>query len=353
MINVAALFHIVGRFLLALGGVLLIPLSISLAAGEDLQPFLYTIAISCGIGALLLYLTRGPEKDFSQREAILLVFLIWILSSTIGCLPFYFSPWFSGFTDAFFEATSGFTTTGATILPDVEVLPMGLQFWRCITHWLGGMGIVLLGIAILPLVGMGGMSLYRAEFSGAKSEKLKPRIKETALALWKIYFAITAALYISLRIAGMGPFDAICHTFSTLGTGGFSTRTASIAAFDSPAIEAVIIVFMFLAGINFTLHYRLWIERRAGSFFSDIELRFYTLILFAVTAAIVISLVMMNGYALSSAFRVSLFQVFSIMTTTGFVTDNFENWSSFAQLMLLALMFIGGSTGSTSGGLKV
>jgi trk system potassium uptake protein len=352
MLHLTALFNIAGRFLMVLAGVMLIPLLISLFAGEDPKPFIYTVAVTGLIALLFQKNAKKSKKDFSQREAILLVVLIWISSSLLGCLPFYFSPWFPGFTDAFFEATSGFTTTGATTLAEVEVLPMGLQFWRCMTHWLGGMGIVLLGIAVLPLVGMGGVPLYRAEFSGAKSEKLKPRIKETALALWKIYFAITVALYLSLRFAGMQPFDALCHTFSTLGTGGFSTRTGSIADFNSVAIETVIVFFMFLAGINFTLHYRLWVERRPGSFFSDIELRFYTLIFLSVTAAIVISLVFQNNYSLTAALRASLFQVCSILTTTGFVTSNFGTWSSFAQLMLLSLMFMGGCTGSTSSGLK-
>jgi trk system potassium uptake protein TrkH len=232
------------------------------------------------------------------------------------------------------------------------VLPQNLQFWRCFSHWLGGMGIVLLGIAILPLVGIGGMPLYRAEFSGAKSEKLKPRITETALALWRIYFALTLAEYLALRWAKMSPFDAVCHTFSTLGTGGFSTRTASIAAFDSTTVESIIIIFMLLAGMNFTLHYRLWMERRPKSFFADIELRFYLLIVFVASGAILLSLILQDQISLPTALRGSLFQVCSIMTTTGFVTADFELWSPLPQLILLALMFIGGCTGSTAGGMK-
>jgi len=269
-----------------------------------------------------------------------------------GCLPFYFSPHFAGFTDAFFEATSGFTTTGATILADVEILPHNLQFWRCFSHWLGGMGIVLLGIAILPIVGIGGMPLYRAEFSGAKSEKLKPRITETALALWKIYFALTAAEYLALRWAGMDPFDAACHTFSTLGTGGFSTYTASIAAFNSITVESIIVLFMLLAGINFTLHYRLWVERRPRRFLFDVELRFYLLVALAATVLITFGLLLQDRFSLSEAVRSSAFQVTSIMTTTGFTTRNFELWNPLAQLLLLSLMFVGGCTGSTAGGLK-
>ena len=194
---------------------------------------------------------------------------------------------FHRFTDAIFESVSGFTTTGATILSDVEVLTPAVQFWRCFTHWLGGLGIVLLGVAILPLVGHGGMYLYRAEFSGAKSEKLKPRITETALALWRIYFAMTALLYGLLRWAGMSHFDALCHTFSTLGTGGFSTRTASVAAFESPLIQYILIAFMLLAGISFIQHYRFFIEGKPGRVIRDIEIQTYLLL--AVAASVLIA----------------------------------------------------------------
>jgi len=214
------------------------------------------------------------------------------------------------------------------------------------------MGIVLLGIAILPLVGVGGMALYRAEFSGARSEKLKPRVAETALSLWKIYLALTLALYLALWAAGMNGFEAACHAFSTLGTGGFSTRTASIAAFDSPLIEYIIIVFMLLAGVNFTRHYVLWVEHRPGKFWADRELRFYLAVAAGATAIILIGLLRSPGYPFPTAVRKSLFQASSILTTTGFTSDDFERWLPLPQLVLLTLMFIGGCTGSTAGGLK-
>jgi trk system potassium uptake protein TrkH len=283
----------------------------------------------------------------------MLVVATWLSAPLFGCLPFYFSTYFPTFTDAFFEAASGFTTTGATVLPQMEVLPRGLQLWRIFSQWLGGMGIVLLGIAILPLLGVGGMHLYRAEFSGAKSEKLKPRITETALSLWRIYLALTLVEYFALRWAGMGSFEALCHAFSTLGTGGFSTRTASIGGFGSPAVEYIVIVFMFLAGVNFARQYQLWVERRPRTFFFDVEVRTYVLVIGLATLAILISLVWQNGYPIEAGLRSALFQVTSIVTTTGFVTQDYEGWRPLPQLILLALMFSGGCTGSTAGGLKV
>ncbi len=354
MIRAQAIGYILGQFLLALGTLMLPPLAFGfLSAGDDPRPVGYSLALTAGTGALLRQMFRRPETDLTQREGILLVCVIWLNVSLFGCLPFWFSPHFKGFVDAFFESVSGFTTTGATILEKVEVLPASLQFWRCFSHWIGGMGIVLLGVAVLPLLGIGGMHLYRAEFSGAKSEKLKPRITETALSLWKIYVALTLVQYGALRWAGMGPFEAVCHTFSTLGTGGFSTRTASVAGFQSPAIEYIIIAFMLLAGINFTRHYRLWVERKPSRFFGDFEVQGYLLLVLAATVVIAASLGFESGLGAERAIRAALFQVSSITTTTGFATEDFEMWRPLPQLILLALMFAGGCTGSTAGGLKV
>jgi trk system potassium uptake protein TrkH len=352
VIHLATLLYIIGQFLLGLTATMLAPLIYGLYIGDNVRPFLLAIGITGIIGLALVRFAGRPNRDLTQREGVLLVAIVWITSSLFGCLPFYLSPYFPDFAGAFFEAASGFTTTGATVLPVVEVLTNSLQFWRCFTHWLGGMGIVLLAIAILPLVGVGGMPLYRAEFSGARSEKLKPRIAETAIALWKIYLALTLAQYLALRWAGMSPFDAACHTFSTLGTGGFSTKTASIAAYNSLTVETIIIIFMLLAGINFTLHYRFWVERKVRDFLVDAELRFYLLIVGLATAGIMLSLVFYNSSRPGQALRDSLFQVSSIITTTGFVSRDYEKWSPFAQLILMSLMFIGGCTGSTAGGLK-
>ncbi len=354
MIRAGGILHIIGLFLLVLAATMLVPLAYAVLDGTDSpRSFGYSVGLTAVTGLVLAVVFRAPASELLVREGILLVVLTWGAVSLFGSLPFYFSPHFPTFTDAFFEAVSGFTTTGATVLIEVEVLPEATQLWRCFSHWLGGLGIVLLGIAILPLLGTGGMQLYRAEFSGAKSEKLKPRITETALALWRIYVALTLALYVALRLAGVNRFEAACHAFSTLGTGGFSSRTASVAGFASPVVEYIVIVFMLLAGISFVWHYRVWVERRARYTLADVEVRAFLLLVLVSTAVITLSLVFNGGYDWQKGFRASLFQVTSIATTTGFVTDDFERWPALPQMLLLALMFVGGCTGSTAGGMKV
>ena len=348
------LLEVLGYVTLAIAVSMIVPLVVALFFWDDgLLPLLSSVVLSGTIGGLLILFFRGPPIEFRQREGILLVVLTWLTAVTLGALPFHFSPFFTGFTDAFFEAVSGFTTTGATILGEIETVATSLLLWRAMTHWLGGMGIILLGIAILPLIGTGGMELYRAEFSGSLSEKLKPRIAETASSLWRIYFTLTLACFLLLMAAGMGPFDAICHAFSTMATGGFSTRNASIESFGSPFVESVIILFMFLAGINFALQYRLLVERRVKRFLEDRELRFYASLIVLATAAIVVSLSLVLATPLATALRVALFQVVSILTGTGFSSTDFARWTPFAQLVLLTLMFCGGCTGSTAGGLKI
>ncbi len=354
LIRWAAVGFILGQFLLALAASMLLPIVWGLAfGGSGLQALVWSLLLTAGTGGSLLAALPRPERELKQREALALVVLAWVAVASFGSLPFVLSGYFRTVTDAVFEGASGFTTTGATILTDVEVLPEPIQLWRCFSHWLGGMGIVLLGIAVLPLVGHGGMSLYRAEFSGAKSEKLKPRITETVLALYKLYVAFTVAELLALRVAGMTWFEATCHAFSTLGTGGFSTRNASVGGFQSPAIEWIVIVFMVIAGISFVQHYRLFVERRPRSFFTDFEVRAYLLVALAAAALIVPTLVWFNGYDLARAVRGAAFQVAAIITTTGFGTENFELWFPLAQMILFGLMFVGGCTGSTAGGLKV
>ncbi len=354
MFRPLAILRALGWFLVVLAGTMAVPILWGMAwrTGGWL-PLVQGAAVTALAGGALAALGHRAPRELGQREALLLVVLVWFAAGAFGGLPFLFSTHYAGFTDAFFEAASGFTTTGATILADVEVLPEPIQFWRCFTHWIGGMGIVLLVIAILPVVGHGGMLLYRAEFSGARSDRLKPRIAETALALWKIYVALSIAEFVALRLAGMSPFDAICHTFATLGTGGFSTKTASVGAFQSPAIEWIIAIFMFLAGMSFIQHYRLFRERQWRSVLADYEIRAYTLLVALSTAAIVASLVWQNGFHIERALRGAAFQVASIATTTGFTSENYELWSPLSHVVLLLLMYIGGCTGSTAGGIKI
>jgi trk/ktr system potassium uptake protein len=346
---------LLGQFIIALAAVMLVPLGYGvLTGGGDLRALTLSVVITAVVGGFLMALShRRPAREIKQREGILVVVLIWMCICFFGCLPFYFSPWFPDLTDAFFESASGFTTTGATVLEQVEMLSRPIQLWRCFSHWLGGMGIVVLGLAILPLVGQGGMYLYRAEFSGAKSQRLSPRVLETTKALWKIYILLTLLEILALWLAGMDGFEAVCQSFSTLGTGGFSTRTASIAGFDSPVIEYIIIIFMLLSGISFIQHYRLWIERQPRSLWSDYELRGYLLLLLGATAIIASVLLWKNHMGWEQAFRAALFQVTSILTTTGFVTNDYSAWYPLCQLTLFMLMFVGGCTGSTAGGIKV
>jgi trk system potassium uptake protein len=354
MLRPLAILRALGWFLLVLAATMLVPVLWGLARGTGgWLPLVQGAALTAFVGAGLALAGRYAARDLQQREALLLVVLVWFAASAFGGLPFLFTPHFGGFTDTFFETASGFTTTGASVLPNVEVLAEPIQFWRHFTHWIGGMGIVLLVIAILPVVGHGGMLLYRAEFSGARSDRLKPRIAETAMALWKIYVAFSIAEFVLLRVTGLGPFDAICHTFATLGTGGFSTKAASVGGFHNPAAEWVVALFMFLSGMSFIQHYRLFRERRWRSVLRDYEVRAFTLIVVLSTAAIAVSLVWQSGFDVERAVRAAAFQVSSIMTTTGFASEDYERWAPFAHVLLLSLMYVGGCTGSTAGGIKV
>lgn len=353
MIHFGAIGYVLGQFILVFAAMMGIPLLYGAISGDDeMLPLVYAGAVTGAAGGGLMLLPR-PERELTQREGLLLAVSTWLTVCLFGSLPFAFSPHFASFTDAVFESVSGFTTTGATIMADVEVLPPAIQFWRCFSHWLGGMGIVLLGVAVLPLVGHGGMHLYRAAFAGAPSNRLKPRIVQTALSLGKIYFTLTAVLFAILSWAGMNNFDALCHTFSTIATGGFSSRTASVAAFESPLIEVILIVFMLLAGVSFVRHYHLWVERRPSSLLRDPESIGYAAVTTVATVVIAGVLIGHHGYEVAGGIRTALFQVSAILTGTGFVSADFETWHPLPQLILLALMFIGGCTSSTTGGLKV
>ena len=354
MIRWILIGRVLGLFLAAFGASMGVPAAYSLATdGQDLGALTGSAGLTSGVGVALWLACRGVRRELAQREGILLTVAVWLAASLFGSLPFVLAPGITSVTDAVFEATSGVTTTGASILADVESLSRPVLLWRSLSSWLGGMGIVVLVIAVLPLVGHGGMHLYRAEFSGAQSEKLTPRVAETATSLWGIYVALTATLAILLVIAGIDPFEAVAHAFATLATGGFSTRAASIAAFESPVVEYTTTVFMILGGGSFILHYRALLERRPLAALRDHEFRHYIGAICLASATIAALLHWQLGYAAERALRTALFQVSSIITTTGFATDDFELWPPLGQLVLLVLMFTGGCTGSTASGMKI
>jgi len=307
--------------------------------------------ITAVVGLLGWLLTFRVNKSVSKKEGYLVVTSSWVIISLFGSLPFYFSGYFPSFTDAFFETISGFTTTGASILTDIESIPKGLLFWRSLTHWIGGMGIIVLSLAILPLLGIGGMQLFAAESPGPTFDKIHPKVKETAKRLWAIYVLLTFLEVILLMVGKMPFFDAVCHAFATMATGGFSTQNASIANY-SAFIQYTIIFFMILAGTNFSLHFYL-LSGRAKQVWKNEEFRLYLGIIFVAAFIIGLGLVFQVGINTESALRDALFQVVSIVTTTGFVTTNYLVWPPVFWLILFLLFFVGGSAGSTGGGVKV
>jgi trk system potassium uptake protein TrkH len=299
---------------------------------------------------------RKATLDMRLRDGFLVVAGFWVVLGMFGALPFYFSsaPQIS-FTDAVFESVSGLTTTGATILVGLDQLPHAILFYRQQLQWLGGMGIIVLAVAILPMLGVGGMQLYRAETPGPmKDSKMTPRVTETAKALWYIYLGLTVFCGVAFWAAGMNVFDAIGHAFSTVAIGGFSTHDASIGYFNNVTIEMITVVFMFLSGINFSLHFLAWRDARVRDYFRDPEFRAYTLVLGMVTAIVFIELFRTAQYtSLLESFTKSIFQAVSIGTTTGFTTANYSLWPGHLPVMLILASFVGGCAGSTGGGMKV
>lgn len=348
------------------GGFMLVASLFSWYYNEDV---LFDILTAGGVALLLggsiMFFTRNHRKEIQKREGYIIVAFGWIFMALIGTLPYIFSGAIPNFTNAFFETMSGYTTTGASILNDIESVPKGVLFWRSITHWIGGMGIIVLAIAILPLLGIGGMQLFAAEAPGPSGDKLHPRITDTAKRLWLIYVGYTIAETILLKVAGMSFFDAINHSLSSVSTGGFSTKNASVAYWnDRPIIQYIIAFFMFLSGCNFVLGYFAF-KRKFDKIFKDEEFRMYSLMVigFTIIAALLIYFkahVAVSSIAhpmvwgpFESAFRHALFQVVSVITTTGFVTADFTMWTPFLTIFFFWMMFLGGCAGSTAGGIKV
>ncbi|GAB4262426.1 TrkH family potassium uptake protein [Deferrisoma sp.] len=351
--NLFALARVLGGLGLALSAMLLVPLALSLADGDGAQAgFFGAIAAGLGGGASLLALGRRGSPDLTHREGFAVVTLGWFFFGVVGALPYRLTGALPTLVDAVFESLSGFTTTGATVLTDIEALPRSLLLWRATTHWLGGMGIIVLGLAILPMLGVGGMQMFRAEVPGPTADRLRPRIQDTAKLLWGVYVLFTAAETLLLMLGGLDWFEAVCHAFATMATGGFSTRNASVAGFGSAYVDAVITVFMFLAGVNFALHHAAltggW--RRV---LRNEELRAYGLLTLGAVGILMIANAAGPYPDLLQNLRYSAFQAVSILTTTGFGTADYEAWPVVGQVLLVLLMFIGGCAGSTGGGMKV
>ncbi len=349
--NATRILNIVGRIVIAVGVAMAISGLVALFyGGGDAVALFGSAAVSTILGAAALRFTTRPE-DLTIRESYLIVSAAWLGAALFGALPYWLSG-VAGPLDAFFESISGFTTTGASIFPDPGSLPKGILFWRDFSQWLGGMGIIVLVVAVLPFLGVGGMQLFRAEVPGPTPERLQPRIRQTASILWRVYVGLTAAQAILYLLGGMSLFDAVVHAFGTMPTGGFSSHTESIAYFQSPYIEYVTVLFMYLAGVNFSLHYRA-LRGHPRSMLGDEEWRFFTLLLVAVTLILVIAHLIAGTYeSLEGTFRASLFQVVSIGTTTGYATADYVIWPAVTQALLLFLMFVGGMAGSTGGGMK-
>lgn len=349
--NLLIVVRILGNLLLFKSIALILPLAVSIwYKGPDIKAFIYTLLITSFVGSALSMIKA--KKQIRIRESILIVVLSWLFVCLFGSLPFLFSGAIPSWIDAFFETVSGLTTTGATIIEDIEALPHGILFWRSLTHWLGGMGILVLTLAILPALGVGGFQIFKAESPGPISDKLVPKMKDTAKILYTAYLGITILQIVLLYIGGMSFFESLIHTFGTMGTGGFSSRNGSIGDYNSNYIIYVITIFMIGAGVNFSLYYDLYKGRWKGVL-RNTELRWYLAITLISILMITISTRLSVYNSVSEAFKHSAFQVSSFITTTGYTTVDYEQWSHFSRGILFFLMFVGGSAGSTAGSVKI
>ena len=353
MFNFKIIFRVLGFLLVVEGVSMLIAMGVS-AIYQDagLKALFYSSLINIGVGSLTILATRSAQKNIGKHEGFIIVSMVWVVFSFFGSLPYLISHSIPSLTDAFFETMSGFTTTGSSILNDIESLPNGILFWRSMTQWLGGMGIIVLSLAILPVFGIGGMQLFSAEVPGPTPDKISPRIQQTAKSLWIIYVAFTGLETLLLWIGGMSLFDAINHSFTTMATGGYSTKQASIAYWESPFIQYVIILFMIIAGTNFTLAYSA-INGKFDKVYKNEEFKYYLLFIVIFTAIIFSGLLITTQLGFEQAFRDALFQVVSIITTTGYATADYLTWIPFLTILIFALFFFGGSAGSTGGGIKI
>lgn len=346
---------VLGVMLMLFGPVMLVPVLVGLLYGEDeLRPFLLAFTATVGAGFLLWLPVRKAGGELRLRDGFLAAVSFWTVLSAFGALPFYLAERPDvNLAEAVFEAVSGLTTTGATILSGLDTLPRAILFYRQLLQWLGGLGIIVLAIAVLPMLGVGGMQLYRAETPGPiKDTKLTPRITETAKALWYVYLLLTVLCAAAYYLAGMSAFDAVCHSFSTISIGGFSTHDASIGHFDSAAINLVAVIFMLVAGANFALHFTALRRRTLAGYSHDSEFKVYLSVI-AVVVAITVIYIKLQDTGFDNAFRHGVFQAVSIATTSGFTTSDYSAWPGFLPMLLISASFIGGCAGSTGGGIKV
>ena len=352
--NLKVIGNIIGILLLINGLLMLTAVPFGIYHEESSwKGILVASLVNSIIGFILYYNTKDNEnKELKRRDGYLIVILSWIAMSLFGMLPYIFTDQISNVPDAFFETVSGYTTTGASILNNIEILDHGILYWRSLTQWIGGMGIIVLAVAILPFLGIGGMQLFVAEAPGVSVDKLQPRIKETAMRLWQIYISFTVILFFILWAEGMNSFEAVNHAMTTFATGGFSTKNASIGYFESPLIQYTIILFMFISATNFTLTY-FAIKLDFKKVFQNEEFRIYSSFILILTAIVFITLYLIDSSYAEETFRSALFSVVSIITTTGFTTVDFTGWTEFITILFFILMFFGASAGSTSGGIKI
>jgi len=352
--NFRAVFKLIGVLIALIGVSMSFSLFWSLYLDEpDVEALIESILICLVSGGILFAIGWRSTQPILRREGMAVVGLGWLLAALFGALPFYLSGTTPLFVDAYFEAMSGFTTTGSTILTDIEATPKGVLFWRSFTHWLGGMGIVVLFVAILPMLRAGGKQLFRSEVPGPTADSLRPRVSETASMLWKIYLSISILQMVILYAQGMTVYDAMCHAFGTMATGGYSTKNASVGQYGSAGIDWTITIFMILAGTNFGLYFKFF-SGEGGAFHKDSEWKFYMGIIAVASAVVTFDLMSAGIYdSVLDGIRYAAFQVVAIITTTGFGTADFEQWPTLSKLVLLSLMFVRGCAGSTGGGVKV
>ncbi len=353
MFHPKVIFKIIGLLLLLEALFMSVSIAVSLYYAEDIiSAYIYTIIALVGCGLLLVNIGRGRDRNISRKDGYVVVTLCWVIFSFFGAMPYYLSGYIPSITDAYFETMAGFTTTGASIISNVDLLPRSLLFWRIMTQWVGGLGIVFFTVAVLPFFGLGDLHLFAAETIGVARAKLHPRISVTARWILTVYVCLTLVEAVCLKLAGMGYYDAICHAMSTMSTGGISTQSGGIASFNSSTIEYIIIIFMLMGGTSFSLLYLALFRFRFGELFRDSEFRTYISLAALFTVIIAVGLYFTENNSIEQTFRTSLFQVVSVITTTGFFITDYSQWRPVLWLTLSAVMFIGACSGSTTGGMK-